>query len=193
MTSSTKTSDSQLKSKDKNDHDVIYTLRTAHQNQTQHLILADQKANVLIGIVAVTLTILLSRIDYVTTFFNGQEKLFRYGIGAFFIIETLALLMAIMVILPRTASILRSKKPEEMPNALHFGFFSQINEGDYVSYISNTITDNESARRLLAKDFYQMGKVLTRKYHYLKFAYSLTIAGFMVLLALIARWVFQLG
>ena len=34
------------------DHDVIYAIRTAHQGQTQLIILADHKANILIGIVA---------------------------------------------------------------------------------------------------------------------------------------------
>lgn len=189
MTNSPEPAESEQRPAGKNDHDVIYTLRTAHQNQTQHLILADQKANVLIGIIAVTLTILLTRIDYVTAFFNGQESLFRYGIGTFFIIETLALLTAIMVILPRTVSAVRSNKPENMPNPLHFGFFGQVSEEEYVEYLTSTIKDNDSARKLLAADFYQMGKVLKRKYRYLKLAYSLTIIGFLVLLAIITHWV----
>lgn len=91
-------------------HDVIYTLRTVHQHQTQLLILADQKANILTGIVAIILTILITNAKYL----NGYEQ-FLFSFSGFLAIELSALVMAILVVLPRTRHK-TSLNIEEMQN-----------------------------------------------------------------------------
>ena len=48
----------------KPDKDVIYTLRCAHQKQAQLILLADQKAQILSGLVLVVLTLLGTRLIY---------------------------------------------------------------------------------------------------------------------------------
>ena len=51
----------------KPDKDVIYTLRCAHQKQAQLILLADQKAQILSGLVLVVLTLLGTRLIYTNT------------------------------------------------------------------------------------------------------------------------------
>ena len=51
----------------KPDKDVIYTLRCAHQKQAQLIMLADQKAQILSGLVLVVLTLLGTRLIYMNT------------------------------------------------------------------------------------------------------------------------------
>ena len=59
----------------KPDKDVIYTLRCAHQKQAQLILLADQKAQILSGLVLVVLTLLGTRLIYMNTdrFFVSME------------------------------------------------------------------------------------------------------------------------
>ena len=59
----------------KPDKDVIYTLRCAHQKQAQLILLADQKAQILSGLVLVVLTLLGTRLIYINTdrFFVSME------------------------------------------------------------------------------------------------------------------------
>ena len=47
--------------------DVIYTLRCAHQKHAQLIMLADQKAQILSGLVLVVLTLLGTRLIYMNT------------------------------------------------------------------------------------------------------------------------------
>lgn len=67
-----------------------------------------------------------------------------------------------------------------MPNPLFFGFFSVYSESEYVDYMTKKLVDNDSARELLLKDLYQVGKVLKRKFTLLKFAYTFATAGIII-------------
>jgi hypothetical protein len=72
-------------------------------------------------------------------------------------------------------SKLRGIRPvasEEMANPLFFGGFTNFTEAEYVTFLSEQLTDDRAARLLLIKDLYSMGVVLKRKYRLLKYAYS---------------------
>ena len=158
-------------------HDVIYTLRTAHQNQTQHLLLADQKANVLIGIVAVILTILFTR----TNFLTSSELLVRNIFLLFVLLELLAFFLAILVITPKGVKTHPHASLDEVPNALFFGYFTRFSENDYLEFMQQRLSSSGEARTFLVRDLYQIGVVLKRKYRLLKMAYMATAAGFLFL------------
>lgn len=160
------------------DHDVIYALRTAHQNQTQLIILADHKANVLVGIVAVTLTILFTNIN----FLNDVDHKLSIPLACFILMEIIALFLALLVIMPKTTGRSQTMKLEDIPNPLFFGFFTKFKEDEYVMYLTDKMHDNQSARKFLARDLYQIGVVLKRKYLLLKYAYGFAVAGVVSLL-----------
>ena len=172
------------------DHDIIYALRTVHQNQTQLLILADQKANVLIGIVAVILTLLFTN----AAFLNNLERALLLPLVGFVFIELSALFFALLVIMPKTAGNFNTQRIDEIPNPLFFGYFTKFNQREYVAYITGKMIDNHSAREFLTKDLYQIGLVLKRKYHFLKYAYGLAVLGVfcLVMLSIISVYSKQL-
>ena len=155
------------------DNDVIYALRTAHQSQIQLNVMADQKANILVGTIAIFLTFLFTRV-------NANQITDQYLIIALSIVvvlELIALILGIMVIKPRTRWMNHSLNIEQMPNPLFFGFFSVFKENDFVDYMLDRLKDNRSARELLLKDLYQVGQVLKRKFTLLKFAYTFATLG----------------
>lgn len=160
--------------------DVIYTLRTTHQNQTQLLILADQKANVLIGALVVALTILLTR-SQISVALNGPMIV---PLFMFVALELCAFVLALLVITPKTTGTIKCKSLQDMPNPLFFGFFTQFSQDQYVDYLTSQLPDNDAARRMLASDLYQIGRVLRRKYIILKYAYLTAALG--VILPLMA-------
>ena len=164
---------------DDDGHDVIYTLRTAHQNQTQHLLLADQKANVLVGIVAVILTILFTR----TNFLTSSEIVIRNAFLVFVIVELVALVLAILVITPRAVQAGAYQTLDGVPNVLFFGYFTRFSEDDYLGFMERRLSTSGEARKFLIRDLYQIGLVLKRKYRLLKMAYMTTVTGFLFLFA----------
>lgn len=157
-------------------HDVIYTLRTAHQSQSQLNAMADQKANILVGTIAIFLTFLVTRLS--TNEISDHSILI--ALGSVISLELIAMILGIMVIRPRTRWMNHSLKIDQMPNPLFFGFFSVYSESEYVDYMTKKLVDNDSARELLLKDLYQVGKVLKRKFTLLKFAYTFATAGIII-------------
>lgn len=168
------------------DRDVIYTLRTACQSQGRLVLLADQKANALIGVMTLIFTILLTKSDYLITL----GGCFSVAIVGFMLIELSAVLMALLVILPQT--IKRAKVPslDQVSNPLFFGFFSQFEEGEFCDFMSNRLVNDRAARELLITDLYQVGVVLQRKYHRLRLAYLLSSAGIVLLFCLVVAFLF---
>src|SRR5262245_53706521 len=149
------------------ERDIIYTLRTAHQNHMQLTVMADQKAHILIGVVAVTCTILFTKAHVLA---NLQEQLFL-PLAGFLCLEVLTLLLALSVLLPTNIGRRKGMKIEGEANPLFFGFFTTFTEEEYVTFLCEKLTDDQSARILLMKDLYCLGVVLKRKYRLLKYAY----------------------
>lgn len=161
-------------------HDVIYTLRTAHQNQTQLLIMADQKANILIGVVAVILTFILTNRD----FLNSISYQYIYLFSAFVMLEIASLIMSLLVVLPqKKGASSKIEKGEDLHNPLFFGHFTQLSEQQFTAYIAKILNNDKIAQELLVKDIYNIGLVLKRKYGFLKLAYTLAIIGIIFLAA----------
>ena len=170
-------------SEKKPDKDVIYTLRCAHQKQAQLIMLADQKAQILSGLVLVVLTLLGTRLIYMNT--DGLLDGF-YGISVgvfclFFAAEVIAISLGILVVIPRLPPKMRNQNIEKIQNPLFFGAFADFEEDTYLDHVSENIVCNDLARRYLAKDFYQGGIILSDKYLKLRHAYCYALIGFFFL------------
>ena len=158
---------------------VDYMLRTAQQSFTQLSVAADQKANILVGILAVMLTIMFTKSDLLADI-SGT---FLVPIACFIVLEVAALILALLVIMPKTIGRPNGRGIENIANPFFFGFFTMYSEEEYLGYLSRRMNDNGSARHLLARDLYQTGFVLRKKYALLKYTYLLAVTG-IILLAL---------
>ncbi len=159
------------------DNDVIYALRTVHQHQSNLLMLADQKANILIGIMVLVLTVLFTNLSFISTAISK----FTISFASFFVFEGASLFFALLVIMPKTVGRIQQTKIEDVPNPFFFGFYSRFQRDDFLKYIIGQLDNSRSARFFLARDLYDIGKVLSKKYTLLKFAYLLAVAGLLVL------------
>jgi hypothetical protein len=168
---------------DNNDRDVIQTLRTAHQNQTQLNLMADQKANILIGTLVLMFTVVFTRLLTLTVFSNKIV----IPLIVFVVLELIPIVLTTLVLIPRNISGLKGIPIEDMPNPLFFGFFTCFTEQEYADYIEERLNNNESAQLFLVKDIYQIGVILKRKYHLLRLAYLFAMIGFIIPVVL---WLF---
>ena len=102
------------------DKDVVYTLRRAHQKQAQLIMLADQKAQILSGLVLVVLTLMETRLNYMNT--DGLlDGLNVFSVGVlclFFAAEVIAISLGILVVMPRFPQKMRDQKIEKIQNPL---------------------------------------------------------------------------
>jgi len=152
----------------KNQHDIIYALRTAQQHHVQLSLIADQKANIILGSFLVFITVTQGILEK-----NDQLSI---PIWTLTVAYTLSAFFALMVITPRFRE--KKAKPDSKPgNLLFFGSFSVLSQDEYVKTLSNKLQNNQDAREMLMKDIYQIGQVLQKKYSNLRFSYSSLAIG----------------
>jgi len=186
-------------SKDKKEHidkvtvkaaprqDIIHTLRTAQQHQVTLSMIADQKANIIIGFALIFFSVIQSQM------FSAEfsEQIFFIPLSALSLTVFFSFFLAILVVLPRIQGKGEFKKPEDMPNPLFFGFFATFSEKEYTDYMVNTLTNNNAAREMMIKDMYQIGSVLKKKYELLRMSYmALAIGALLSVVVLILKLLF---
>ena len=145
--------------------DVIYVLRTTQQHHVMLGMIADRKANIVLGAFLIFITVTQKMAD------NNGLELPLWILTGFF---TLSALFALLVIAPRFRNA--TKKPGA-GNLLFFGTFANMGQEEYIEQLSNQLQDNEQARQLMMKDIYQIGQVLNKKYKNLRYSYASLALG----------------
>ncbi|WOE75712.1 Pycsar system effector family protein [Alterisphingorhabdus coralli] len=155
----------------------IYLLRTTQQHHVQLSLMADHKANMLIGAAFVVFSISVSQVR------SGTElswPLLVLGVSA-----AISALLAAMAVIPTFEA--SPKDAHERPNLLFFGAFHRMAEADYIDALEKQMASDDDVYRAMLHDIYQMGQVLAKKkYRYLRWSYSIFMIGIVATLLLFA-------
>jgi len=156
---------------ERNTADVI--LRTTQQHHVALSTMADTKANIIITVSSIVLTLSLGRVD--------QPEL-RLGVLTLTVFTLLALLLAILAVLPKYRPL--RLKTEELPpnfNLLFFGHFAELSRERYVAELARRLEPDGSIYAAIANDIYSLGTYLAHhKYRYLRLSYICFLTGFIV-------------
>jgi F0F1-type ATP synthase assembly protein I len=148
-------------------------LRTAQQHHVQMSMMADTKANIIITVSSIVLTMALGR---------TRDELHGASAIVLAVFTLLALILAILAVLPKFRAVRAQSDalPEEF-NILFFGHFAQIPRERFLAEVSARMKADGSAYRLMANDLYSLGWYLAHhKYPYLRWAYIFLLSGFVV-------------
>jgi hypothetical protein len=150
---------------------AIYLLRTAQQHHQAISTMADRKANILITVSSIVLTLVMA---------NVREPTLRYGLltlGAFTLVS---LIFAVLTILPRLPD--DGPSPDDpSSNLLFFGHFAQLDEGQFLDRLDRVLADQSLTFEAMAHDLYSLGAYLYgRKYRLLRRSYLFLLAGFVL-------------
>jgi hypothetical protein len=149
-----------------------YLMRTAQQHHVQISVMADTKANILITVCSIILTIAISNL--------GKTEV-RQALLALSAFTLLSLVLAVVAILPKFFKI--RMEGRELPanfNLIFFGHFTSIPQEQFLREIGKTLETDENVYEVLAKDLYLMGSYLDRwKYRFLRWAYVALLTGFV--------------
>jgi len=160
---------------DKIDKETIGMLRNAHMKQVQLTVLADQKANMLMGIILVALSVIVSNMA-MNELDNEVAKL---AFAVFCITETIAVLMSLLVIVPRLGPKVRSGILTKTHNPLYFMHFLTMDKEAFNAVMLEKMEKPELVYKLILSDFYDMGFALKNKYVMLQRAYFTAAAGLL--------------
>jgi hypothetical protein len=176
----TEASQTSTESAPTNSGSAAHVLRALHAHHVQLSMMADQKANILIGAALVVLAILLGESV-------GESR--SVALMVFTVFLLLALFCALLSVTPHLppADVPRDKNY----NPVFFGFFANLDQQEFLDDVTPLLSTEETAFRTLLVDIYQMGLVLKRKkYRYLLLSYRFVIVGLVLAcIVLLAEWV----
>ena len=155
--------------------DIITLLRTAQQHHVALSSMADQKANILIGVNSVVFALVVRDPAAMSL-----PMLMLAGT------TSLAALLCMLAVVPMIGGRRAAEAPPN-PNLLFFGAFTDLSEAEYQTRMLAMIADDAAMRSAMIRDIYQLGQVLRRKkYRWLGLGYRVFMIGLVASFAALA-------
>lgn len=164
----------------KSDRSVDTLFRVTLNNHTRLSDIADSKANILLSvnaiIISVCLSVLVPKLD--------APKNTHLIIPTFFLLisSVLTIIFAILSTKPNVTktNFTNQDIADRKVNLLFFGNFQQMLFDDFNNSMKDLIKDRDYIYDSLTKDLYYLGKVLNRKYKLLSVTYQIFMAGIII-------------
>jgi hypothetical protein len=153
--------------------------RVTVRNQLRSISIADQKANILIGINTILISIIITILGVESTL-PGLRFISELDLNVPLLVFLLACFgsgyIAVLVVRP-------AKKPwkSNAPGKIFFKNYDEIELGDFKGYIDDIMESGQKIYDSLNTDMYLFGKTIIRKYNYLRVAYTIFIVGLVSL------------
>jgi predicted metal-dependent HD superfamily phosphohydrolase len=162
----------------KPDRGIETMFRTTSQNHLMLSQMADNKANILITINSIILSVVVS------VLVRKLEENPSLVIPTILLI-TVCLATTVFAILATRPNLSEGRFTRDdikgkRTNLLFFGNFHAMNVEDYEWSMKEMMKDADYLYGSLIKDIYYLGKVLGRKYKFLRLAYNIFMFGFVV-------------
>ncbi|SDQ18613.1 Predicted metal-dependent phosphohydrolase, HD superfamily [Chryseobacterium soldanellicola] len=164
----------------KPDRSVDTLFRVTLNNHTRLSDIADSKANILLSvnaiIISVCLSVLVPKLD--------TPKNSHLIIPSFVLLlsSVLTIIFAILSTKPNVtkAKFTNQDVADRKVNLLFFGNFNRMIFDDYNNAMKDLIKDRDYIYDSMVKDLYYLGKVLDRKYRLLSITYKIFMAGIII-------------
>jgi hypothetical protein len=152
--------------------------RTSYRTHIDMSSLADSKANIMISINGLIMSILSASISP------------KIDSNAWLLLPTSVLLVgclvsmvyAVLAARPRVTNRQVSLEDvrRDRANILFFGNFVNMDEEDYAEGMKELLQNPESLYLNMIRDIYSLGRVLAQKFHYLRIAYAVFMVSLIV-------------
>lgn len=142
-------------------------LRTAQQNLVQLSVMADQKANIILGAAFIMITVIVG-----ISSSSGLTASLAV-LGGFTTMSAIVALMAVMPTIPKETRV-------DKTNPLYFGDIAQMSREDHERALASHLNSDDGVYRLIARDIHESASVLQhRKFKFLRISYWLFIIGLL--------------
>ena len=154
--------------------------RTTLKNHIKLSDIADTKANILLSVNAIIISIALSNL--IPKLDNASNAYLIIPTLIFLLFTVISIVLSIIATKPNITSGKFTKedvKNKEV-NLLFFGNFHKMTLKEYQWAMSEMLTDKEYIYSSMSKDLYFLGLVLQRKYSILRLTYTIFMTGIIV-------------
>lgn len=160
---------------------AIQTLfRTTLRNHIKLSDIADTKANILLSVNAIIISLALANIIPKLDQISNRHLLWPTLVLILFSVASI--ILSIMSTRPNVTSgeFTEEQVRKREVNLLFFGNFHKVPFKKYQSALMNLITDKEEVYESLLKDLWLLGVVLNRKYTLLRWTYTIFMLGIII-------------
>ncbi len=142
--------------------------------------IADTKANILLSVNAIIISVALSNL--IPKLDNPSNTYLIYPTVIFITFSVISMVLAVLATRPNVTSGKFTKEDvkQKKVNLLFFGNFHQMQLDDYEWAIKELVKDRDYIYNSLTKDLYFLGLVLNRKYKILRYTYTIFIIGIVI-------------
>ena len=142
--------------------------------------IADTKANILLSVNAIIVSLVLSNL--VSKLDNPSNDYLIWPTTIFVIFTVLSIILSIMATRPNVTSGKFTKEDvaNKKVNLLFFGNFHKMSLKDFEWAMGEMMQDREYLYSSMKKDLYFLGLVLDKKYKILRLTYSVFMIGIIV-------------
>lgn len=157
------------------DRSIATVFRIMAQSHTGLSQMADSKANILISVNSIILSIMIgSLFDKLKT-----DTYLQLPVGVITIVCVAAIIFGILATRPNVTHGKFTKEDiaNKKTNLLFFGNFHNMSLDDYNWGMTEMLSDKDYMSASMIKDNYFLGVVLAKKYRYLRIAYNIFMYG----------------
>lgn len=153
--------------------------RTNYRTHINLSAIADNKAHIMISVNAILISVMISVISYRNMTETNPAILMPVVI--FLVAGLSSLIFAVLAARPKVTSMINEETPPEEAkrHLMFFGNFVSLNVERYEELIDEMFSDGDLLYGNMARDLYQLGKVLNKKYRYLSISYNVFMVGFV--------------
>ncbi len=169
-----------LEKVDKPERGIDTMFRVTLSNHTRLSDIADSKANILLSVNAIIISIILTAIIPKLDSPNNQHLIIPTFI--LLIASVATIIFAILSTKPKitSGSFTKEDIDQKKVNLLFFGNFYKVKEEEYVWAINEMMKDGDYLYNTMIKDLYYLGLVLNKKYRLLRITYTIFMIGLVV-------------
>ncbi len=172
-----------LKAKLKNespDRGIQTLFRVTLRNHLTLSDIADTKANILLSVNAIIISLALSNL--IPKLDNPSNDYLIYPTIVFVLFSVISMILAVMATRPNVTQgeFTKEDVDQKRVNLLFFGNFHKMGLKEYEWAINELIKDRDYIYSSLTKDLYFLGLVLNRKYKLLRWTYTIFMIGMVL-------------
>lgn len=182
----------QLKAKYKNDspeRGIQTFYRVALRNHIKLSDIADTKANIMLSVNAIIISLVLSNL--ISKLDSNNYLIIPTAI--FVLFSAITMILAVIATRPNITRGEFTKEDVEnkQVNLTFFGNFHKMELEQYEWAVEELLKDRNYVYKSLTKDLYFLGKVLDRKYRILRITYTIFVAGTIISLISFAAFFYM--
>lgn len=154
--------------------------RVALRNHIKLSDIADTKANILLSVNAIIISLVLSNL--ISKLDNPTNDYLILPTSIFVLFSVIAMVLSVLATRPNITSGQFTKEDvaKRKVNLTFFGNFHKMGLKEYEWAINELLQDKNYVYTSLTKDLYFLGKVLNRKYRILRITYTVFMVGMIV-------------